>query len=130
MAYLTDAHNDVLQILMHVAKAAVIKSVPIMALTLTVTLAHAGLATDLTAMDTPAMVIDPPCIDVISIQLIIIPLTDINECSKGVDGCAHNCTNTMGSYTCNCFIGYEFDSDGITCRGIILSESITQTLRC
>lgn len=46
-----------LQILMHVVKTAVIRSVPTMTLALTVTLVHASLATDLTTMDTPAMVI-------------------------------------------------------------------------
>ena len=48
-----------LQILMHVVKAAVIRSVyvPTMTLALHVTLVHASLATDLTTMDTPAMVI-------------------------------------------------------------------------
>ena len=49
--------NNMLQILMHVVEAAVIRSVPTMTLALTVTLVHAGLATGLTTMDTPAMVI-------------------------------------------------------------------------
>ena len=32
-------------------------------------------------------------------------LTDINECIEGTSGCAHNCTNTIGSYNCSCGAG-------------------------
>ncbi len=37
--------------------------------------------------------------------------TDINECARGLAGCAPNasCTNTPGGYTCACFPGYSGD---------------------
>ena len=41
--------------------------------------------------------------------------TDINECELGVDQCTTNatCSNTEGSYECNCNTG--FTGDGISC---------------
>ena len=44
-------------------------------------------------------------------------LTDIDECIEGTSGCAHNCTNTIGSYNCYCDRGYRLESDGQTCTG-------------
>ena len=32
---------------------------------------------------------------------------DIDECSKGTDGCHQQCSNTQGSYICYCNTGYE-----------------------
>ena len=44
-----------------------------------------------------------------------LPTTDINECdATGCDTLA-TCTNTIGSYTCNCNMGYR--GDGKTCEG-------------
>ena len=42
---------------------------------------------------------------------------DIPECERGLDGCDQNanCTNTIGSYICNCNTG--FTGDGFTCPG-------------
>ena len=42
---------------------------------------------------------------------------DINECNEETDGCAQNCTNTNGSYTCSCNTGYRLGSDGYSCYG-------------
>ena len=42
---------------------------------------------------------------------------DINECSEGTAGCAHVCTDTIGSYICSCDQGYHLDSEGQTCNG-------------
>ena len=42
---------------------------------------------------------------------------DIDECSEGISGCDHNCTNTNGSYYCTCMDGYELQSDNHTCTG-------------
>ena len=41
--------------------------------------------------------------------------TDIDECARGLDDCNDNatCTNTPGSYMCNCFMG--FTGDGKSC---------------
>ncbi|XP_028516914.1 adhesion G protein-coupled receptor E2 [Exaiptasia diaphana] len=43
---------------------------------------------------------------------------DIDECSSGVHSCDANaqCTNTVGSYTCICLLG--FNGDGRTCSDI------------
>ena len=42
---------------------------------------------------------------------------DINECSTNNGGCAHNCVNTQGSFTCSCRSGFQLASDGISCNG-------------
>ena len=33
-------------------------------------------------------------------------MIDIDECAVNNGGCAHNCTNTAGSYHCSCLEGY------------------------
>ena len=44
-------------------------------------------------------------------------LVDIDECLEDIDGCGQRCSNTVGSYTCNCNSGYRLDSDRHTCNG-------------
>ena len=43
---------------------------------------------------------------------------DINECATGDHTCDVNadCSNTNGSFTCSCIIGYS--GDGMTCNGL------------
>ena len=41
---------------------------------------------------------------------------EINECGDGV--CTQICTNTEGSFTCECNSGYQLDADGTTCNGM------------
>ena len=48
---------------------------------------------------------------------LYISITDINECTEGLSGCAHTCINTIGSYTCTCNPGYHLASDGQSCNG-------------
>ena len=45
---------------------------------------------------------------------------DIDECSEGVSNCSENsnCTNTIGSYQCSCFSGYQDEGMGYVCAGI------------
>ena len=43
---------------------------------------------------------------------------DINECAEGIDQCAHNCHNNIGSYTCSCNTGYRLNADGFRCDDI------------
>ena len=43
--------------------------------------------------------------------------SDINECTENIDGCNQLCMNTMGSYLCNCTIGYRLASDQRICQG-------------
>ena len=42
---------------------------------------------------------------------------DINECSTNNGGCAHNCTNTQGSFRCSCRSGFQLASDRRGCNG-------------
>ena len=44
-------------------------------------------------------------------------IPDIDECREGTSGCDGNanCTNSEGSFTCNCTIGYS--GDGFMCAG-------------
>ena len=44
--------------------------------------------------------------------------TDIDECNIGTSNCNQLCNNTMGSYNCSCKIGYELDTDEVTCIDI------------
>nr|XP_043639436.1 wall-associated receptor kinase 2-like [Erigeron canadensis] len=34
---------------------------------------------------------------------------DINECEEHLDDCLYGCTNTIGNYTCSCFLGHRGD---------------------
>ena len=43
--------------------------------------------------------------------------TDIDECAEQLDECQQICNNTIGSYVCDCRIGYALNDDGRTCRG-------------
>ena len=42
---------------------------------------------------------------------------DIDECDLGTDDCAHNCSNTNGSFICFCRDGYAIELDGKSCGG-------------
>ena len=42
---------------------------------------------------------------------------DIHECNDGTDDCTQTCTNTIGSFTCECYSGYLLNTDGFTCNG-------------
>ena len=50
---------------------------------------------------------------------------DVNECTRGTDRCHNNanCTNTQGSYTCTCKIGYS--GDGLSCTSKLIYIPIT-----
>ena len=56
----------------------------------------------------------------ISVPFSLPLLTDIDECSLNTNGCAHSCSNTVGSYTCSCRMGYRLTSNGRSCEGIII----------
>ena len=45
-------------------------------------------------------------------------LSDINECIEETDSCQQQCSNTMGSYRCDCDPGYRLASNGLTCNDI------------
>ncbi|XP_013385673.1 bone morphogenetic protein 1 [Lingula anatina] len=41
---------------------------------------------------------------------------EYDECATEDHGCAHECENTLGSFKCQCHIGYELHSDGKQCE--------------
>lgn len=43
-------------------------------------------------------------------------VTEVDECAMGEHGCEQSCVNTIGSYRCECAIGYELHSDGKRCE--------------
>ena len=47
--------------------------------------------------------------------------SDVNECELDLDGCAQNCSNTIGKYYCSCMNGYNLDSDSHSCTGTYVS---------
>ena len=56
-------------------------------------------------------------VNIMTYQLIINFVTDINECVNNISGCNQYCNNTEGSYYCMCLDGYYVDDDGVTCLG-------------
>ena len=52
-----------------------------------------------------------------NVKLIFI--TDVNECDINNGGCEQICNNTIGSFNCSCEMGYELDSSGLNCSGML-----------
>ena len=50
-------------------------------------------------------------------------LADINECTENRDRCSQTCTNTDGSYTCGCNLGYQLNGDERTCQGVSINNN-------
>ena len=44
---------------------------------------------------------------------------DINECAEN-DACAQDCADTVGSFICSCYNGYELDDNGRSCNGMYI----------
>ena len=53
----------------------------------------------------------------IIIIMYIVFLTDINECENN-GTCDQICTNTIGSFDCECIPGYQLNNDLMTCSGM------------
>ncbi|XP_061399861.1 dorsal-ventral patterning protein tolloid [Musca vetustissima] len=54
-------------------------------------------------------------------------MQEVDECQFGNHGCEHECINTLGSYQCGCFAGYELQADGKSCEdacGGIIDASV------
>lgn len=51
-----------------------------------------------------------------NIQCILF--LDIDECEVG-GVCSQKCNNSIGSYTCSCFSGYQLNDDKTTCSGAL-----------
>ena len=47
----------------------------------------------------------------------IICYVDTNECLESPCKQSQKCINTFGSYKCDCYSGYEFDSHSQECKG-------------
>ena len=45
----------------------------------------------------------------------IFCFADVNECTEGIHECAQICTDNIGSYECDCNIGYKLNMDQRTC---------------
>ena len=56
-------------------------------------------------------------------------LTDADECEVNNGGCQQRCTNTAGSYACNCETGFTLATDGKMCNGT-LSTSPSSSSFC
>ena len=48
-------------------------------------------------------------------------IADIDECLEEADLCHQMCTNTDGSYTCQCREGFRLEVDGRNCIGMFHS---------
>ena len=44
--------------------------------------------------------------------------TDVNECEEETHLCSDICENIIGSYTCDCPIGFMLGQDNRLCKGI------------
>ena len=42
---------------------------------------------------------------------------DVDECEEDLHVCSDICINILGSYICDCPLGFVLDTDGITCAG-------------
>ena len=44
-------------------------------------------------------------------------IVDIDECATDNGNCEHVCANSIGSFGCGCYAGYQLSSDGRNCTG-------------
>ena len=55
-------------------------------------------------------------------------MIDIDECLHSTDGCEQACVNTEGSFTCDCFAGYEL-INATQCEGTVIIK-LKSILQC
>ena len=48
---------------------------------------------------------------------MLTTITDVNECTEGMNQCQEICQNMIGSYTCDCNDGFMLSTDGRSCIG-------------
>jgi len=53
----------------------------------------------------------------ISEYFSVLSSSDVDECSMNNGGCEHECTNTEGSYRCDCHPGYRLHPNKHDCVG-------------
>lgn len=65
------------------------------------------------------------------IVVLIISEIDVDECATNNGGCEHNCTNTLGSYTCSCNSSYSLAYDSLQCTGMfgVLTYYLSPTVK-
>ena len=51
-------------------------------------------------------------------NVIVIIITDVDECQTSNGGCNQTCTNMFGSFECSCDLGYSLALDGLDCDGM------------
>ena len=54
---------------------------------------------------------------------LVLILLDIDECGEHVSGCNQHCVNTVGSYYCSCYTGFQINADQHTCFGRYTTSS-------
>lgn len=47
---------------------------------------------------------------------------DVNECLVDNGGCHHDCVNTIGTFYCRCYPGFQLDYDNKKCIGKLSSK--------
>ena len=50
-------------------------------------------------------------------RVILMVITDVDECSEDTDGCSQTCSNTYGSFMCSCGSGFTLANDNLGCNG-------------
>ena len=60
-------------------------------------------------------------------SLVLVHL-DIDECGEHVSGCNQHCVNTVGSYYCSCYTGFQINADQHTCFGRYTSKPVMKIL--
>ncbi|KAK7092309.1 mucin-like protein isoform X2 [Littorina saxatilis] len=53
-----------------------------------------------------------------------------DECSANVSECQQLCSNTKGSYNCDCYYGYRLNADRVTCTQVTNRSAAEQDLSC
>ena len=53
---------------------------------------------------------------------------DINECNVSNGGCEQLCSNTVGSFLCDCGAGYQLDNNGFNCSGKHVADLQSQNI--
>lgn len=66
------------------------------------------------------MFVNRICIGISNIYAMIA--IDIDECQKSKGGCQHQCVNTIGSYYCECRLGYVGRNQSRQCFGKLINR--------
>ncbi len=61
-------------------------------------------------------------------DIIMFPLSDVNQCLVNNGGCDHTCTNELPGFSCSCRTGYTLDTDNRGCSGMYHNYVIMLTI--